>query len=193
MDKKISCEVCQREFSNITTHLIKKHGINAKEYQLKYPDAKLVSEAFREKQSKRMRRQYERDDINYRAVAGSRTFDFINNDRLKILLQRDYKSAKNCLVNQLWKPAIILYGSLIEAILRENTKTRDFSNAIEKSYANKFISEIEYHKIHIVKDLRNLIHIHKELSEGVEINEYWARTFSDICEAIINRLKNKLI
>lgn len=136
-----------------------------------------------------MRPLYNRVDIDYRAVVGRRTFDFINNKRLKILLQRDYKSAKTCLINQLWKPAIILYGSIIEAILRENTKTKGFDSALKKSLENKLISEKEFHKIHIVRDLRNFVHLHKELSEGEEINEYWARTFSDICESIIKRFR----
>lgn len=186
---KIKCQKCYKKFSNITTHLIKSHGLSAREYQTKYPGAKLVSDVFREKQVKWMKERYQRTDINYRAIAGRRTFDFIKNKKLKVLLQRDHKSAKACLKNKLWKSAIILYGSIIEAILREKTKTRSFSTALEKSYKNKLISEREYHKIHIVRDLRNFVHLHKELEEKEEINDYWAKTFSDISESIIKRFR----
>lgn len=189
MEEKIICQECHKEYTNITTHLIKAHELDKRGYLMKYPGAKIVSDLFREKQSTRMKKQYERRDINYREIAGSRTFDFIKNPKLRLLLQRDYKSAKTCLINKLWKPTIILYGSLIEAILREDTNMKDFSSALVKAFDNKLISDKEFHKIHIVKDLRNLVHLHKELAEGEEINEYWARTFADICESLIKRFK----
>jgi hypothetical protein len=189
MDKKIVCLECQREFTNMTTHLIKAHGLSKNDYLLKHPGTKIVSDSFRESQRERMKKQYKRIDVNYRTIAGSRTFDFINNKELRTLLQRDYKSAKTCLINKLWKPTIILYGSLIEAVLIENTGTKSFNSALEKSLKNKLISQKEYYKIQIVRDLRNFVHLHKELSEGGEINEYWAKTFSDICESIIKRFK----
>ena len=44
-------------------------------------------------------------------------------------------------------------------------------------------------KIHIIRNLRNFVHLHQELSEGEEINEYWAKTFADICESIIQRFR----
>jgi len=88
-----------------------------------------------------MEKMFQRTDINYRDVVKSRTFDFIHNTYLKKLLQRDYGYAKNCLRYKLWKPTIILYGSLIEAILRENTKTDKFAEALEKSFKINLITE----------------------------------------------------
>ena len=121
---------------------------------------------------------------------GKRTFDFVKNKELKWLLQRDYKSAKVCLKNNLWKPCIILYASIIEAVLIEKfPKVKTFAEALEKAWQGKFISEQDYHKIHIVRDLRNYVHLHKELKEKRDINEYWAKTFSDICEVIIKRFR----
>lgn len=125
-----------------------------------------------------------------RQKVSSRTFDLIDNKKLIPLLQRDYKSAKICLENSLWKPSIILYGSIIEAILTEkHPEAADFYGALENAYKNGDISEKEYHKIHIIRDLRNFVHLHKELAEGEEINEYRAKTFADICESIIKRFK----
>lgn len=191
MSKKIICLECGLEFTNMVTHLIKSHGLSKNDYLSKYPDAKIVSDEFRQTQRNIVKERYERTDINYREIAGSRTFDFINNNKLQSLLQRDYKSAKVCLKNKLWKPSIILYGSIIEAVLREITNTETFDKALDVSYENKTITEKEYHKIHMVKDLRNFVHLHKELSEGEEINEYWAMTFADICESFIKRFKGK--
>ncbi len=122
----------------------------------------------------------------------SRIFDFIKNDKLRLLLSRDYKTAKNCLINHLWKPSIILYGSLIEAILRERTETDSFKAALDGALDKKIISETEFHQIHIVKDSRNFVHLHKELEEGVQVvNEYWAKTLSDICESLIKRFRSE--
>jgi hypothetical protein len=192
MNKLIECLVCGRnDFSNIATHL-KKHDLTAKMYLQKYPNAKLVSDDFQRKQKQMMRARYKRTDVDYRMLAGGRTFDFIKNKELSIIIQRDYKSAKICLVNRLWKPAIVIYGSILEAILIEKTKENSFSRALETAYSRNDISEKEYHKIHIIKNLRNFVHLHLELSEGEEINEYWAKTFSDICESIIKRFKQEI-
>ena len=48
---------------------------------------------------------------------------------------------------------------------------------------------MENHKIHIIRDLRNYVHLHKELLEDGEINEHWAKTAADICESIIKRFR----
>ena len=189
MNDKVVCRECSGLFSNMTTHLIKVHGMSKRDYLMKYPGEKVESDSFIKKQSMRMKKQYSRTDFNYRSIAGSRTFDFIENKDLRILLQRDYKSAKICLKSTLWKPAIILYGSIIEAILREKTQTKDFISAIEKAYKNRLISETEYHKIYLIKDFRNLVHIHKELQENIEINDSWAKTLYDICESIIRKFR----
>lgn len=191
MNKKIKCRVCHEEFTNMATHLLRKHGLSKGNYQLKYPGAKVVSDTFREWQKNRMDKLYASDTIDYRKVAGSRTFDFIENKKLRLLLQRDYQSAKKCLQNELWKPTIILYGSLIEAVLRENTGARSFNSALDKALSNKVITETEFHQIHVVKDSRNFVHLHVELSEEGNriINDYWAKTLSDICESLIKRFR----
>lgn len=175
----------------MTTHLIKKHGLSKKDYQLKYPGAEVVSATFREWQKNRMDRLYESGDVDYRKVAGSRTFDFIDNKKLRLLLQRDYQYAKKCLQNELWKPTIILYGSLIEAVLRENTGTKNFKSALDEALSKGIISETEFHQIHVVRDFRNFVHLHKELSEGgrMVISDNWAMTLSDICESLIRRFR----
>lgn len=190
LSNKIKCLECNTFYGTLISH-VKVHNLTPQQYKTKHPGAEIVSNGTKEKHSKRMREGYEKNTESYKAVAGSRTFDFVEKKKLKTLLQRDYKSAKTCLQQKLWKPSIILYGSLIEAILVEQTKSKTFKEAIEKSYNREFISEKEYHKIHLVKNLRNFVHIHAELSEGEEINEHWAKTFADICESIISRFRYK--
>lgn len=185
----LKCQICGKKFPVLATHIIRKHKITPATYLNRYPGSKLSTKEYRKKLSRTAKARFVKNPELRKKVA-SRTFDFIDNNKLKFLLQRDYKSAKSCLKNELWKPSIILYGSIIEAILREITKSRTFQEALEKSYKKELISEKEYHKIHMVRDLRNFVHLHKELSEGEEINEYWSKTFADICESIIKRFRS---
>lgn len=189
--EKVKCRMpgCGESFSTLATHIIRKHNLSVAEYLKRFPGAKLSSDKHIKKISNSAKKRFLKDPT-LRAKVASRTFDFIKNKNLTPLLQRDYKSAKICLKNKLWKPSIILYGSIIEAILIEkNPKAEDFYNATEMAYKNKDISEIENHKINIIRDLRNFVHLHKELSENGEINEHWAKTAADICESIIKRFK----
>jgi hypothetical protein len=178
---------CGKSFSTLTTHIKRAHGLSSDEYINRFPGAKLISDEYRKKASGSAKNRFLLDPTMRKKVA-SRTFDFIKNKKLAALLQRDYKSAKTCLQHSLWKPSIILYASIIEAILQEkHPAAKNFYSVLEIAYKNKDISEKEYHKIHIIRDLRNFVHIHEELSEGAEIDESWAKTFADICESIIKR------
>lgn len=188
MENKIKCLECNKEFSNLGMHLTV-HKLTKKSYLIRHPGASITSEGYVQKHKANAVNRYKSKE--FRKKVGRRTFDFLKDKNLKTLLQRDYRSAKVCLDSELWKPAIILYASLIEAILVEKTGANIFDSALKKALANKIISEKDYHKIHLVKDLRNFVHIHKELKEKSEINDYWAKTFADIIESIIKRF-NKI-
>lgn len=179
--------MCPRSFSTLTTHINRKHKLTVAEYLKRFPNAKVLSDEHRKMLSNTAKNRFLEDPTMRKKVA-SRTFDFVKDRKLTPLLQRDYKSARICLKNKLWKPSIVLYGSIIEAVLMEKyPNAKDYYNAIDIAYSKKDISEKEYHKIHIIRDLRNFVHLHKELSEGAEIDESWARTFANICESIIKR------
>ncbi len=190
VDKLIKCKKCGKSFSNLGTHINRSHHLTSVEYSKQFPGAKLSSDDYRDRISHSARDRFLKDPTLREKVA-SRTFDFINNKKLTPLLQRDFKSARNCLKTSLWKPCIILYGSIIEAILMEKYPgTGDFYHAIEIAYKNKDISEKEYHRISLIRDLRNFVHLHRELEEEAgEINEHSAKTFANICESIIRRFK----
>jgi hypothetical protein len=191
MSKKIKCLICGKYYKRLTgSHIEKIHNLSREEYLKRFPKAKLCSDEFKKKQSKMIKRLYKKKELNLRKKVGGRTFDFIKDKKLKIILQRDYTSAKKCLKYQLWKPCIVLYGSIIEAVILEySPKAKNYYGALKATLDKKIISEIDYHKINIIRDLRNYVHLHKELSENIAIDEYWAKTFSDICESIIKRFK----
>lgn len=185
--KKIKCKKCGLSFTTLATHLNRTHKFSSSEYLKQFPGAKLMSDQHRKMLSELVKKRFLKDPTLREKVA-SRTFDFVNNKKLTPLLQRDYRSAKICLKHDLWKPSVILYGSIIEAILVEKSqKSKNFNDSLKIAYDNGIISEIESHKIHIIRDLRNFVHLHKELSENSEIDEHWANTASAICESIIKR------
>jgi len=180
---------CPDSFSNLATHIYRTHKLSTSEYLKRFPNAKLSSDEYRKKASDLAKDRFLQDPTMREKVT-SRTFDFVKNKKLTPLLQRDYRSAQICLKDGLWKPSIILYGSLIEAILIDKyPEAKDFHNALEIAHKNVDISEMENHKIHIIRDLRNYVHLHKELAEDAEINEHWAKTAADICESIIKRFR----
>ncbi len=188
---KIKCKLCSASFPNLGTHINRKHRLSVAEYLRRFPEAEIMTKEHREKLSSSVKTRFLQNPELRKKVA-SRTFDFVKNKKLTPLLQRDYKTAKTCLAKSLWKPSIILYASIIEAVLIEKyPEAEDFYHAIKIAYKNRDFSEKEYYQINIVRDLRNFVHLHKEMSEVNEINDYWAKTFADICESIIKRF-NKL-
>jgi len=46
-------------------------------------------------------------------------FDFISDNRLRIILERDYTELNRCFESGCYKSVLILSGSLIEAIIME--------------------------------------------------------------------------
>lgn len=192
MENKIECLECHKFYENITYH-VRVHKLTAKTYAIKYPNVKLISDQYREKHKQNSLSRFSGEDKEYYyQQARKKAFDFVSNIELKSLLIRDLLSAKTCLKNKLWKPSIILYGSILEALLIEKTHEGTFFNALESAFKKGIITDKEYHKIHIIRDLRNFVHLHKELSEKEEINEYWAKTFAEMCEFIIKRLNSDL-
>jgi hypothetical protein len=187
----LKCQICGKSFPVLITHINRTHKLTKADYLKQFPDSEFTTLEYRKKQSLSAKSRFIQNP-KLRKIVASRTFDFIKNTDLKYLLSRDYKTAKNCLANGLWKPSIILYGSLIEAILRERTETDYFDKALDVALNKKMISETEFHQIHVVKNSRNFVHLHKELEDKVKvINDYWAKTLSDICESLIKRFRNE--
>lgn len=187
----LACKICGKKFSTLATHIIRTHKITTDNYLKRFPESPLTTKQYRHKISLTTKSRF-LEDPELRKRVASRTFDFVRNSKLRSLLSRDYKTAQSYLENALWKPSIILYGSLIEAILRENTGAKTFKSALDKALKTKVITETEFHQIHVVRDSRNFVHLHKELDilGKTIINDYWAKTLSDICESLIIRFRN---
>lgn len=120
---------------------------------------------------------------------------WIKDENLQKIIRRDYATAQICEENKLFKPAIILYAGLLEALLRykiNKDKQEEFIDLIEKALQINLISQTQASHMHTVRDFRNYIHIYKELSADLEIiNEGIAKLCRQLCDSIMETLKDK--
>ena len=119
---------------------------------------------------------------------------WIKDENLQKIIRRDYATAQICEEDKLFKPAIILYAGLLEALLRykiNKNKQEEFIDLIEKALQMKIISQIQASHMHTVRDFRNYVHIYKELSADLEIiNEGIAKLCRQLCDSIMETLKD---
>ena len=189
-NQKIQCLECKKYFKRLGGgHLEKIHKMSMWEYLKKYPDARTSSLGFIESQKKIQKKLFQNEKLGLRKKVGSRTFDFIKNKDLKKILQRDFAIAKKCLDFGLWKPCIILFSAIIEAVLKEMTGAKTFEKAADAALSKKIIKKDQYHEIHFIRNLRNYVHLHKELKEKIKISDHLAKTLAEICKLIIQYFK----
>ena len=119
---------------------------------------------------------------------------WIKNKELHDIIQRDYATAQICEEDGLFKPAIILYAGVLEALLRykiDENKQEEFISLIEKALELKLIREEQANHMHTIRDFRNYVHIYKEMSADLEIiNEGIAQLSRQLCDSIIKTLKD---
>lgn len=120
---------------------------------------------------------------------------WVKDENLQRIIRRDYATAQICEENGLFKPAIILYAGLLEALLGykiNKDKQEEFVNLIERALRLDLISQTQASHMHTVRDFRNYVHIYKEVSADLEIiNGGIAKLCRQLCDSIIDTLKNK--
>lgn len=98
-------------------------------------------------------------------------FDFIKTEEFRVSLESDYAELKKCCDSKSWKSALVLSGSIIEALLidylTESPATvpkgkdilrLDLSEVIAISKDNKIISQRVADLCSVIRSYRNLIH-----------------------------------
>ncbi len=119
---------------------------------------------------------------------------WVKDKKLQKIIRRDYAAAQICEENEIFKPAIILYAGVIEALLKykiDKKGTEDFVKLIEKALQLKLIKSEQANHMNTVRDFRNYVHIYKEVSADLEIiNEGIAKLCRQLCDSIIATLKN---
>lgn len=118
---------------------------------------------------------------------------WIKDKGLHDIIQRDYATAQICEEEGLFKPAIILYAGVLEALLRykvDEKKEDEFVNLINKALGLKLIRQEQANHMHTIRDFRNYVHIYKEKNADLEIiNEGIAQLSKQLCDSIIKTLR----
>jgi len=137
----------------------------------------------------------------------TKDFSFVTNNKLKIIIERDYNYLNKCLVTEAWKPVIILAGGLVEALLLDKLLTDETKaksshkapkeNDLKKWDLDKLIDvavDLEIINLGVekfsdaVRHYRNLVHPGRELSSGLKIEPQEAKIAVEILEILIRDL-----
>jgi len=145
-------------------------------------------------------------------------FEFILTEKFNSILNRDYEDADKALESGLFKSAVILYGGVVEGVLKylllTKVNDRKFQEALNKLKISKTrsyykrIKKLKFHEVIIlankiklikepggpflVKNFRNFVHIFKEIEENIEINKAEAETAKKFTNSIIKTLTDSL-
>ena len=118
-------------------------------------------------------------------------FNFVKDKKTKSILVRDFAYAEICREKSMSKPAIILYGSIIEEVLRYklNSKAK-FSSLIDKFKEKKGLDPSLIRKIDFIKDFRDYVHIFLEKQGNFEPTEGIASVAGETCKAVCEKFRN---
>lgn len=141
-------------------------------------------------------------------ITETRSFHFIDNEKLREILIRDDGEIQNNIVVRNWKSAIILIGACIEAILldlvqKNETQVRtsqkapkesdilkwDLSELIEVCVDTKLVgAEVGKLSHSAVREYRNLIHPGAEIRTGLKIEPEEAKIALEVFNILVREL-----
>lgn len=129
-------------------------------------------------------------------------FDFIQDQKFKRILIRDYVEMNNCIEAKAYKSVLVLSGSIIEALLLEfltNNPPNGFTKSkidklrffelIELSETINLISKTTKDLSSVIREYRNYIHPSKELRSESDINEDKAIIACRLVNMVISNVK----
>ena len=118
-------------------------------------------------------------------------FNFIKDNKTKTILKRDYAYAEICKEQEMFKPAIILYGSIMEEVLRTILLSKkEFLELIILAKEKRIIENHLATKIDFIRDFRNYVHIFLEKKKHFEPTGNIANVASEVC-AVLIKIANK--
>jgi len=128
-------------------------------------------------------------------------FRFIADEQIRATIERDKKELDNCLEHQLYKSALILAGSIIEAILvdyflvfpRQNFTNEQIlratlSDLIDWAAEDDLITKQTKELSTVIREYRNLIHPGKEYRLKERVDVYTANVASNLLEIIAREI-----
>ena len=133
-------------------------------------------------------------------------FDFISDNRLRIILERDYRELNKCYEFECYKSVLILSGSLIEALIVEF-----FVNKLPSGYTEKKILSLSLADLldialevklvddrikalsTVVKNYRNLIHPGREIRLNEQFDKETANVSISLVRLILKEIKTNYV
>ncbi len=129
-------------------------------------------------------------------------FSFVQNQQLRMIIERDFNEIIRCRNLKCYKAAIILCGSSIEALLYDslvakkvlpndkNNDEPDLCKLINRATSAGLITKGIKEFSHSLRNFRNLVHPIKELNEKYKIDEPEANASFAVLNMVIRDLKN---
>ncbi|MFA6171466.1 MAG: hypothetical protein WCW77_02940 [Patescibacteria group bacterium] len=147
------------------------------------------------------------DDTESIPVITEKSFDFIEDEKIKKILERDYLEIQRNLISTNWKSTILLSGGSIEAILldllkKDQTKATSSSKAPHESDLNKwdlnslvevaveenFIGSEIAKLSHTIREYRNLIHPGVEIRNHLKVEPEEAKIAIEVLNILVREL-----
>ena len=129
-------------------------------------------------------------------------FNFITDESFRASLEADYEELERCLEGKAWKAALVLSGSLVEAILidslistgvvqRTEALKMDLAEAIEQSKKAKILSAKTSDLCSAIRAYRNLIHPGRSLRLAETVDSDSATVAVSLIRIIVGEVSKK--
>ncbi|MBE0672664.1 MAG: hypothetical protein IH588_18975 [Anaerolineales bacterium] len=127
------------------------------------------------------------------------SFDFITDEEFRTSLEKDYREMNLCIQNAAFKAAVVLAGSIIEAVLidyviaenfiaREEALKLDFGRVLTLCKDRKIITDKTSDLSSVIKSYRNLIHP----GRSIRLNETVDKETAEVSKALVNIILNEI-
>lgn len=147
------------------------------------------------------------ENITDTPATDTQSFEFISNEGLRKIIERDYQEIQRGIISGNWKSTIILSGGAIETILLDviqkdpatalssskapsetDLNKWDLNDLIEVSLDTKLVTSHLASLSHTVRGYRNLVHPGVELRKGLKIEPEEAKIALQVLNILIREL-----
>ena len=147
------------------------------------------------------------DDFSQTPVTEEKSFHFVDDIKLRKILERDYAEIQRGIISLNWKSSIILSGGAIEAILldllsKDAVKAKksnkapqekdlskwDLNDLIEVAVETDLVDGEAAKLSHSVRDYRNLVHPGKEMRSKLKVEPEEAKIALQVFNILIKEL-----
>lgn len=134
-------------------------------------------------------------------------FDFISDEKFRLLLIRDYEELNKCIEVEASKSVLILCGSLVESILTDyflnlppknmnlekDILKMDLAGLINLAFDYKIISNTSKDLSNVLRNYRNLIHPGREIRNNEKFDVDTAKVAKSLLNIILKEIKENYI